>query len=334
MKKLLLLLSALLILMIPAQAQEEEQPIRVGSKLFVEDVLLGHIVYVALEDAGYPVVDRLSTGNTNASRNALLNNLIDIYPEYTGTALTVFFDSSLIGEVDNMNSETIYAVVGSSDSAYNDLIWLEPAPINNSYVLVITQAFSDANNILSLTDFAEYVNGGGNVMFAAGEEFVTRPDGLQALEQAYDFNIVGSQMLVITDATPSMLVEALSTGVNNINVALATGASSLIYEYELVALYDEQELLLPYQPAPVIRGTLLRRHPEIVTLLNPIFRTLDEETLISLVAQIEVSGKTPRQVAIDYLTGFRAEQLEAERLRVEQLEAERLAAEQLDLEQP
>jgi len=52
MKKLLLLLSALLILMIPAQAQEEEQPIRVGSKLFVEDVLLGHIVYVALEDAG------------------------------------------------------------------------------------------------------------------------------------------------------------------------------------------------------------------------------------------------------------------------------------------
>jgi len=233
-----------------------------------------------------------------------------------------------------MNSETIYAVVGSSDSAYNDLIWLEPAPINNSYVLVITQAFSDANNILSLTDFAEYVNGGGNVMFAAGEEFVTRPDGLQALEQAYDFNIVGSQMLVITDATPSMLVEALSTGVNNINVALATGASSLIYEYELVALYDEQELLLPYQPAPVIRGTLLRRHPEIVTLLNPIFRTLDEETLISLVAQIEVSGKTPRQVAIDYLTGFRAEQLEAERLRVEQLEAERLAAEQLDLEQP
>jgi len=318
-KKLVLLLSALLILTVPAYAQADgQQPIRVGSKLFTEDVLLGHIVYVALEEAGYPVVDMISTGNTNASRNALLNNLINIYPEYTGTALTVFFDSSLIGELDAIDSETVYAVVGSSDSAYNDLIWLAPAPINNSYVLVITQEFADANNIHSLTDFAGYVNGGGDVTFAAGEEFVTRPDGLQAMEQAYGFDLMGSQMIVITDATPTMLVEALSTGVNNINVALATGASSLIYEYNLVPLNDEQQLLLPYAPAPVIRGTLLRRNPEIVTLLNPIFRTLDEETLVNLVAQVEVFGKTPRQVATDYLAELKAEWLEAERLAAEQ----------------
>jgi osmoprotectant transport system substrate-binding protein len=304
--KVMLFLFAALLLILPVQAQNEPQPIRVGSKLFTEDVLLGHLVYVALEEAGYPVVDKLSTGNTRVSRDALVNNEIDIYPEYTGTALTLFFDSALIGEITSYDSETVYGIVSSFDSAYNDLVWLEPSPIDNSYVMVIKKDFSEANGILTLADFARYVNEGGTVMFAAGEEFITRPDGMQTLETAYGFDVRGSQMLVITDATPNMLVQALETGVNGINVALATGVSSLIYEYDLVALYDTEELVLPYEPVPVIRGSLLRRNPEIVTILNPIFRSLDADTLIRLVAQVEIDGKTPRQVAIDYLAERRA----------------------------
>lgn len=312
MKKLLVVLFTALLVIIPLHAQEGElEPIRVGSKLFTEDVLLGHIVYVALEQAGFPVIDMLATGNTNASRNAILNNQIDIYPEYTGTALTVFFDPAVIGTMDTLDSESVYAAVGSSDSAYNDLIWLEPAPINNSYVMVITRDFAEANNIVTMADFTAYVNNGGEVLFAAGEEYVTRPDGLQALENAYGFDLAGNQLLVITDATPVMLVEALNAGVNGINVALATGASSLIYEYDLVALYDDSGKLLPYEPAPVIRGTLLRRHPEIVTILNPLFRSLDSETLVELVAQVEVYGKTPRDAAIEYVVAFHAAQEEA-----------------------
>lgn len=309
MKLVLFTLLTLLLAVLPLSAQDDAQdPIRVGSKLFTEDVLLGHLVYVALEQAGYPVVDMLETGNTNATRNALLTNQIDIYPEYTGTALTVFFDPESVGRIDRLDSESVYAIVGSHDSAFNDLVWLEPAPINNSYVFAVTRDFADANGITNMADFADYVNGGGEVLFVAGEEFVSRADGLQAFEAAYGFDITGGQLLVITDGTPDMFAEALSTGVNGINVALSTGVSGLIYQYDLVVLRDDQELLLPYEPAPVIRGSLLRRNPEIVSILNPVFRSLDADTLINLVAQVEVYGNSPRQVAVDYLATLREEQ--------------------------
>lgn len=305
-KRFLFVVFALVLAAQPLAAQDPTEPIRVGSKLFTEDVLLGHIVYVALEQAGYPVVDRLETGNTTAARTALLNNQIDIYPEYTGTALTVFFDPERVGQVDSLDSESVYAISASYDAAYNDLIWLEPAPINNSYALVITRQFADENGIERMSDLAEYVNGGGAVMFAAGEEFVSRPDGLQAFESAYGFDITGGQMLVIANGTPDMFVEALVQGVNSINVALATGVSGLIYEYDLVALYDDQELLLPYEPVPVVRGALLRRNPEIAVILNPIFRQLDAITLSELVAQVEADGRTPREVATEYLASLAA----------------------------
>lgn len=304
MKKLILVLLTVLLLTSPVAAQDEQQPIRVGSKLFTEDQLLGHIVYVALEMAGYPVEDKLATGNTTVARDALLTNQIDLYPEYTGTAFSVFFNSDLIGPVFGYDSETIYGIVSSYDSAYNDLVWLEPSPIDNTYVLVVKADFAEEHGLVDLATFAEYVNSGGEVMLAANDEFTTRTDGLLAMEEAYGFDIRGNQMLVVAGATPDVMVEALNANVNGINVAFATGVSGLIYEYELVALYDESEFLIPYEPAVVIRGALLRRNPEIVTVLNPIFRALNPDLLIDLVAQVEVYDRSPREVAIEFVTKF------------------------------
>ncbi|MCU0474986.1 MAG: ABC transporter substrate-binding protein [Anaerolineae bacterium] len=309
-KRFLLSVVLLLSLGLPLAAQDQTEPIRVGSKLFTEDVLLGHITYVALEQAGYPVVDMLETGNTTVARTALLNNQIDLYPEYTGTAMTVFFPAEAVGQIDSLDSESVYAVSASYDAAFNDLIWLEPAPINNSYVLAVTQAFAEEHGLSTLSDFAAYVNGGGTVMFAAGEEFVSRPDGLQAMEAAYGFDVTGGQMLVIADGTPDMFIGALAQGINGINVALATGVSGLLYENDLVALYDDQELLLPYEPAVVVRGALLRRNPEIAVILNRIFRHMDADTLSELVAQVEADGRDPREVATEYLASVAAAEQE------------------------
>lgn len=306
------LLSLLILLCaLPSFAQERET-IRVGSKLFGGDVMLGYLVLAALEDAGYPVENMTRTGNTSTTRNALLNNQIDIYPEYTGTALSAFFPSISVETVDNMDSESVYAIAASYDSAFHDLVWLEPAPVNDSYLMVITPTFAEQHQLYSLTDFARYVNEGGQVVFATDAEFANRPDGLQAMEQAYGFDLVGSQLLVITQGSHQMFIDALLSGVNGINVVLSNGVDSFIDEYDLVPLYDDQELLLPYEPAPVIRGTLLRRYPEIVTILNPVFRSLEPDVLIGMVARLEIHGEDPYQIARDYIAALKTEAETAE----------------------
>jgi osmoprotectant transport system substrate-binding protein len=330
-KKLLILL-CLSLLTLPSLAQESAPPIRVGSKLFTGDVILGNIAYLALQEAGYEVVDALKTGNTSATRAALLNGQIDLYVEYTGTALSVFFPD-IDPTIDQEDWQSVYATVASYDSAFNDLVWLESAPYSDSYVLVVTSDFAQQHNISTMSDLARYVNEGGQVMLASDEEFANRSDGLRAFESAYGFDILGSQMIVVSQLDNETFVQALLSGVNGINIIVSNAVDSLIYEYNLVALDDDRRILLPYEPAPVIRGPVLRRHPQIVTVLNPVLRALDGDTMVELVARVELDGLTPREAAQEYLASYRERRLQVlEELR-RAAEEERAALEALDSEE-
>lgn len=286
-------------------ASAQDEPIRVGSKQFTEQIVLGQIILTALEDAGYAVEDRTNLGSTQVNRDALVNGEIDVYAEYTGTALYNYFNDV---EWSNIPSEAYgdrdlgYALISSYDAALNDLVWLEPTPANNTYAFAVTSEFAEENGVYSALDFADYVNSGGEVYMATGDEFAQRPDGIAAFEEAYGFDLVEDQLLIIAAGTPAQTEQALNEGANGVNVAMAYATDGALQAYNFVVLEDPFGAQPIYAPTPVFRGDVIRANPEIAGILNPIFRSLDNITLQTLNARVEVDGENPADVAASWLT--------------------------------
>jgi osmoprotectant transport system substrate-binding protein len=282
----------------------QDEAIRVGSKQFTEQIVLGQLILTALEDAGYQVEDRTNLGSTQVNRDALVNGEIDVYAEYTGTALYNYFNDVEWADIPTDaygERELGYALVSSYDAAANDLIWLEPTPANNTYAFAVTAAFAEENNIYSAIDLADYVNSGGEVYMATGDEFAQRPDGIPAFEEAYGFELTEDQLLIIAGGTPAQTEQALNEGANNVNMAMAYATDGALQAYNFVVLEDPFGAQPIYAPTPVFRGEVLRANPEIAGILNPIFRSLDNVTLQTLNARVEVDGENPADVAQSWL---------------------------------
>lgn len=282
----------------------QDEAIRVGSKQFTEQIVLGQLILTALEDAGYQVEDRTNLGSTQVNRDALVNGEIDVYAEYTGTALYNYFNDVEWADIPTNaygERELGYALVSSYDAAANDLIWLEPTPANNTYAFAVTAAFAEENNIYSALDLADYVNSGGEVYMATGDEFAQRPDGIPAFEEAYGFDLVEDQLLIIAGGTPAQTEQALNEGSNGVNMAMAYATDGALQAYNFVVLEDPFGAQPIYAPTPVFRGEVLRANPEITGILNPIFRALDNVTLQTLNARVEVDGENPADVAQSWL---------------------------------
>lgn len=301
---------AALILMIftlgaPLAAQDTGgTPIRVGSKSFPENAILGQIILITLQEAGFDVEDMTNLGDTTANRLALLNAQIDVYPEYTGTAYTNFYrDLTWFGydEAIASNQYATHAQVSMVDAVMFDFVWLTPAPANNTFVIAVKREFAEASGLRTMTDFARYVNDGGIVRFVTDETFAQRPDGLAAFETVYSFDLTGGQMIVISGIDSTITQEALRDGVNGINAAVAFGTDGTLQAFDLVALEDDLGALPVYQPAPVFRGEVIRQHPEIAALLRPIFARLDNLTLQQLNARVQIGGEQAADVAREFL---------------------------------
>lgn len=283
-----------------------DDPIVVGSKQFTEQIVLGKIMILALRDAGFEVTDRTNLGGTAVNRDALEAGEIDTYPNYTGTAISNWYRDiewaqEAIPADASGNAYASYAWVSSLDAALFDLIWLRPAPANNTYALAVTAQFAEENDLETVGDLADYINEGNFVRIAAGDEFAQRPDGLPAFYETYGFELSEDQLLVIAGATPAQTEQALAQGSNDVNVAMAYGTDGALQAYNFVVLDDPDGAQPVFQPTPVFRGEVIRAYPQIAGVLNPIFATFDNETLQGLNAQVEVDGLNPEEVARTYL---------------------------------
>lgn len=301
---IIMILAALVLGTVGSAALAQDQPIRIGSKQFTEQIVLGQIMLLALEDAGYAVEDRTNLGSTAVNRDALVNGEIDLYAEYTGTGVTNHFqDVPWVEFPEGASRDRVvgYSLVSSFDVAINDLVWLRPAPANNTYAFAVTRQFAEDNSIFTVEDFSDYVNDGGFVYMATGDEFAQRPDGIASFENLYGFDLTEDQLLIIAGATPAQTEQALNEGADGVNVAMAYGTDGALMAYDFVVLDDTLGAQPIYAPTPVIRGEVLRANPEIAGVLNPIFGALDTETLQMLNAQVEVDGENPTEVARTWL---------------------------------
>lgn len=274
-----------------------QSPVKVGSKIDTEGALLGSMILLVLQANDIPVEDKVSLGPTKIVRTALLAGEIDIYPEYTGNA-AFFFNQ----EKDPAwkSAAAAYDKARSLDEA-NKLVWLQPAPANNTWAIAVRRDLATAQRLVSLEDFGRWVSGGGKVKLAGSAEFVESPAALPAFQAAYGFKLSGEQLLVLSGGDTAATEQAAAAGTSGVNAAMAYGTDGQLAALGLVVLADSKNVQPVYQPSPVIRKEVLDKHPRIATLLAPLFETLTLETLQGLNAKIAVDGLSARSVATAYL---------------------------------
>jgi osmoprotectant transport system substrate-binding protein len=270
----------------------------VASKIDTEGALLGQMIVHLLRAAGFDAVDRTEFGTTDVIRKAIVSGEIDIYPEYTGNG-GFFFDDT--DPAVWKNAKTGYETVKKLDLERNGIAWLAPASANNTWAIAIRADLAKSRNIRTLDDFGRYVSGGGRVKLAGSEEFATRPDALPAFEKAYGFKLSKDQLLVFAGGNTAQTEKAAAEGTDGVNAAMAYGTDGQLAALGLVVLEDTKGVQPVYEPAPVIRAELLKRHPEIEAILKPAFRSLDLVTLQTLNSKIAVEGGVASEVALEYL---------------------------------
>lgn len=275
-----------------------QEAVRVGSKIDTEGSLLGNMIVQLLEAKGVKTVNRLQLGPTKIVRGALVAGEIDLYPEYTGNGAFFFnIDSDPVWR----DGRSGYEKVKQLDAEQNKLVWLQPAPANNTWAIAVRKDVASANKLATMEDFAKWVTGGGKVKIAASAEFVESPAALPSYEKTYGFRFRQDQILTLAGGNTAATERAAAEQTSGVNSAMAYGTDGTLAALGLVVMDDSKGAQIVYQPAPVVRASVLDKYPAIKGTLDPVFASLDLATLQSLNAKIAVEGQDARQVATAYL---------------------------------
>jgi len=290
------LILAIALIRLPAQARDGA--VVVASKIDTEGALLGNMILALLRAHGVAVANKLQLGPTNIVRAAILAGQVDIYPEYTGNGALFFHQEQ---DPAWKNWQRGYARVEALCREKNHLVWLTPAPANNTWVIAVRRELAERQHLASMDDFASYLKEGGRIKLAASAEFVESPSALPAFEATYGFRLSDEQLLTLSGGNTAATLRAAAEAMSGVNAAMAYGTDGAIAVLGLTALEDDKGAEVVYAPAPVVREAVLQQHPEIATLLDPVFATLTLETLQQLNAEIAVDGEDAAAVAVTYL---------------------------------
>jgi osmoprotectant transport system substrate-binding protein len=259
--------------------------IKVGSKDFTESLILGELYSLALENAGFKVERKLNLGSAIV-HNSLVNGDIDFYPEYTGTGLL-----SVLKAAPKFDAKEVYDEVSSQYKEKFKLIWLNPSSANDAQGLVITKKAADQYQIHTISDLQKNAS---SIRFASQGQFDERADGLPALIKTYgEFNFKERKIY-----DNGIKYDVLHNDKADIAVAYTTEGE--LSKDEFVVLEDDKHVWPPYNIAPVIRQDVLEKNPEIKDILNKITAKLDNKTVISLNAEVDINKREYAEVAKEF----------------------------------
>lgn len=260
--------------------------IKVGSKDFSENLILSEIYSLALEDAVYKV-DRVFNIASSAVHTAIVNDEVDLYPEYTGTGLLSVLKLPL-----ETDPQKVYDTVKKEYKEQFDIEWLDYAKANDAQGLVITTKAAKKYGIKTISDLQKHAT---KLRFASQGEFDKREDGIPALEKAYGSFKWKSSKVYDT----GLIYEILANDEADVAPAYTT-AGQLVQEDKFTVLEDDKYVWPPYNIAPVVRGEVLEAHPDIADILNKVNAKIDTKTITKLNAQVDVDKKEYEEVAKDF----------------------------------
>ena len=274
-----------------ARCSSNSNAIRVGSKNFTESLVIAEIYAQALEAAGMTVERLFNLGSTQIVMAALQRGDVDLYPEYTGTALV-----DVLHEAPLRDPAQTYRVVGEAYKQRYDLVWLQPSPMNDSQALATTAALA-AN--YAMHDLSAVARLAPQLRLATIPEFTSRPDGLPGLQKFYG----GFKFADVRTYDIALKYDALLSGKADVATAFTTDGA--LASPRLVVLADDRHFWPPYHVAPVVRAGALAKNAGIAKTLDAVSPHITTEAAQRMNAAVE-GGQSPADAASAFLKAARA----------------------------
>jgi len=221
-------------------------------------------------------------------REALESGEVDMYWDYTGTGWV-----NILGNTTEDVPEDLYAAVAEADAA-NDIAWLEPAPMNDTYRIAVNSDFASENSLATMSDAATFIqeNPDEGVLCAASE-FINREDGLPGLETAYGF-----EFSEVVEVDLSLVFTQVGDTCQFGEVFSTDGR---IPANDLTVLEDDEGFFVEYNAALTLRQETLDEFPAIEEIMAPISEALTDEEITALNALVDVDGETEEDVARQWM---------------------------------
>jgi osmoprotectant transport system substrate-binding protein len=284
----LLVLGTLLALMLAACGGAASAPIKVGSKDFTEEFIVGEMYALMLENEGFQVERKHNLGGTPVAHEALKKGDIDLYPEYTSTGLLTVLKKDPIAD-----PAQILSTVKSEYEQQFQLTWLNASPFNDTNGLATTKEVADKYGISTYSDLAAKAP---ELRLGGPAEFAEREDGIKGLQATYGgFQFKEFKQL----GTGPLRYDGLKNGEVDVVVVFTTDAR--IAADNLVVLEDDKTFYPIYNIAPVVRQDTLQKNPKIADALNRLAPLLTDDVITDLNAQVDIDKKEFAVVAKDFL---------------------------------
>ncbi|WP_131737657.1 glycine betaine ABC transporter substrate-binding protein [Actinomadura roseirufa] len=269
--------------------------IRVTSKEFTEQLILGKIAVLALTAAGAKVADHTNAQGSVTFRKSITGGDNDLGWEYTGTGWITY-----LGRTDPIaDPRAQFDAVRDLDLRENHIVWLAPpAPFNNTYALAVTAAAQRRYGLRDLADIAKLPS--GQRTFCVAPEFFARNDGFRGMLRAYGLSY-GSTVPAgnVRQMSEGVIYQALGKG--RCTFGEVTTTDGRLQALDLRPLSDGRTFFPNYNPAITVREPVLRRHPELTALFAEISPRLTTNVMRELNAKVDVKGGDPALVARDWL---------------------------------
>jgi osmoprotectant transport system substrate-binding protein len=277
--------AALLLISFCIAGCKKSQPhIAIGSKFFTEQVILAELVAQHIEArTGLHVVRKTNLGGTLLCQKALLAGELDLYVEYTGTALTAV----LAEAPGNDDSATIYRRVKDAYATRFNFDITEPLGFANSFAMVVRQSDAQKFALKKMSDLATVAP---KWRIGVGYEFLERVDGFKGWSAKYGLRFAETPR----EMDLGLLYRALVTG--QVDVAAGNSTDGLIETLKLVPLEDDRHYFPPYDAVPVVRHQTLEKFPELRAALADLGGKITEEDMRRMNAQVDAEQKDPAAV--------------------------------------
>ena len=266
------------------------RPIVVGSKNFTEQLVLGEILAQQLERRlGQKVERKLNLGGTLLAHQALVTGEIDLYPEYTGTALTAVLKLPLPSDRAN-----VFAQVRSEYDKRWRLEWMAPLGFDNSFAIVIHGDEARHGHLRTLSEAAGRRTGW---VMGAGYEFLQRPDGFPGLVKTYGLAIKGQ----VKTMDLGLLYRALDQ--RQVEMIAASATDGMLSVLDVTVLQDDKHYFPPYEAAAIVRANSLASRHGMREALDQLSGKLTNETMRKLNYEVDGKHRQLADVAREFLSG-------------------------------
>ena len=261
----------------------------VGSKAFTESVILAEITSVWLEENGVAVDRRFYLGATNITFEAIRSGAIDVYPEYTGTALMAILARPPMSDRAAVLHEVERAL------GPQGIEWLVPFGFDNTYALAMPEALASKLGITRISDLVAHPK----LRAGFASEFLAREDGWPGLERAYDLHFERPPISM----EAGLMYQAAASG--QIDVVSAYSTDGRVESNHLRILVDDRAFFPPYEAMLMVRSDALAANPRVRELLARLDGAIDEKTMRHMNAEVDRGARSAEQVAREFLDAQR-----------------------------